>query len=159
MDVAEPFFSDTRGSVRRPAALVGSYGSRPTFGALDTNGVIPLAERLDTLGFFCLDPYKLAKIQRTWYANSDVETSKAFSSFPKTLLYPNDTFPVGNPVAQELYDKFVGDVSSAFNIEVQRVNISGILLASDNPDINNFTRFQSQSNFLAEWYSWQNVGR
>src|SRR5687768_5547426 len=44
--------SDTRGSVRKPAALVGSYGIRPTRNSMNLSGVIPLATEMDTAGFF-----------------------------------------------------------------------------------------------------------
>jgi aspartyl-tRNA(Asn)/glutamyl-tRNA(Gln) amidotransferase subunit A len=42
--------SDTGGSVRIPASLCGVVGIRPTFGMVDTTGVIPLAWSLDTVG-------------------------------------------------------------------------------------------------------------
>jgi Asp-tRNA(Asn)/Glu-tRNA(Gln) amidotransferase A subunit family amidase len=44
--------SQTAGSVVRPASYCGVVGFKPTFGALDLEGVHPLAPSLDTLGFF-----------------------------------------------------------------------------------------------------------
>lgn len=44
--------SDTGGSVRIPAALNGIFGIRPTHGAVDIAGVIPLARSFDTVGWF-----------------------------------------------------------------------------------------------------------
>lgn len=58
--------SDTRGSVRIPAALVGVYGIRPTHGSMDLTGVLPLSEEMDTAGFFARDPRIFAEIQRHW---------------------------------------------------------------------------------------------
>lgn len=42
--------SDTRGSIRIPAACCGVTGLKPTYGLVDTTGVVPLAPTLDHLG-------------------------------------------------------------------------------------------------------------
>jgi aspartyl-tRNA(Asn)/glutamyl-tRNA(Gln) amidotransferase subunit A len=42
--------TDTRGSIRIPAACCGIVGLKPTFGLLPTDGVIPLAPTLDHVG-------------------------------------------------------------------------------------------------------------
>lgn len=47
--------SDTGGSVRIPAALNGICGIRPTHGAVDISGVVPLAPSFDTVGWFARD--------------------------------------------------------------------------------------------------------
>lgn len=43
--------TDTGGSVRVPSAYCGVYGFRPTHGAVDMDGVIPLAPSFDTVGW------------------------------------------------------------------------------------------------------------
>ena len=43
--------TDTAGSIRVPAALCGVVGFKPTFDLLDTDGVFPLAQSFDTVGF------------------------------------------------------------------------------------------------------------
>jgi Asp-tRNA(Asn)/Glu-tRNA(Gln) amidotransferase A subunit family amidase len=47
--------SDTAGSIRIPASLCGVVGFKPTFGTLSTQGVIPLAPSLDTVGTLAPD--------------------------------------------------------------------------------------------------------
>ncbi|PWB79337.1 MAG: amidase [Methylocystaceae bacterium] len=47
--------TDTAGSCRAPAAFCGVFGFRPSHGALSSNGVVPLAETLDTIGWFARD--------------------------------------------------------------------------------------------------------
>jgi len=44
--------TDTGGSVRAPAALCGLVGFKPTFGRVDTDGVIPCSWTLDHVGTF-----------------------------------------------------------------------------------------------------------
>ncbi|MDA2813135.1 amidase family protein [Nocardiopsis sp. RSe5-2] len=48
--------TDTAGSVRVPAACCGILGLRPTHGALDAAGVLPLAPSFDTVGLFAREP-------------------------------------------------------------------------------------------------------
>ena len=45
--------TDTGGSVRIPSALCGVVGLKPTYGALPTDGVFPLAPTLDHIGMVC----------------------------------------------------------------------------------------------------------
>jgi Asp-tRNA(Asn)/Glu-tRNA(Gln) amidotransferase A subunit family amidase len=47
--------SDTGGSIRIPAALCGIVGFKPTFGTIDTKGVVPLSFSLDTIGSLAPD--------------------------------------------------------------------------------------------------------
>ena len=58
--------SDTRGSVRKPAALVGAYGIRPSLGSMDLRGVVPLSEEMDTAGFFARHPKVFYEVASNW---------------------------------------------------------------------------------------------
>jgi Asp-tRNA(Asn)/Glu-tRNA(Gln) amidotransferase A subunit family amidase len=46
----------TLGSILRPASYCGVTGFKPTYGLLDTEGMLQLAKSLDTLGFFTNTP-------------------------------------------------------------------------------------------------------
>ncbi|TDY46603.1 aspartyl/glutamyl-tRNA(Asn/Gln) amidotransferase subunit A [Alicyclobacillus sacchari] len=57
--------TDTGGSVRIPAAFTGVVGLKPTFGAIPTDGVYPLAPSLDHVGSFAntvLDAARVAEV-------------------------------------------------------------------------------------------------
>ncbi|QGQ98333.1 amidase [Paenibacillus psychroresistens] len=54
--------TDTGGSVRIPAAYCGIYGFRPTHGLVALNGVIPLAESFDTVGWMARVPKQLLDV-------------------------------------------------------------------------------------------------
>jgi len=54
--------SDTAGSVRLPAANCGILGFRPSHGAISVAGVVPMAQSLDTVGWFARDPTILRKV-------------------------------------------------------------------------------------------------
>ena len=53
--------TDTLGSVRVPASYCGVYGYRPTHGAIPAAGVLPLAQRFDTVGLLARDPALLRR--------------------------------------------------------------------------------------------------
>lgn len=48
--------TQTRGSVLRPASYCGVTGLKMTYGLMSTEGVLPFAKSLDTLGFFTHTP-------------------------------------------------------------------------------------------------------
>ncbi|QGA69002.1 amidase [Sulfolobus sp. E11-6] len=56
--------TDTRGSVRIPAAFCGVYGFKPTFGRISTYGIIPNSWSLDHVGILSKNISKLAYVYR-----------------------------------------------------------------------------------------------
>ncbi len=54
--------TDTGGSVRVPASYCGLFGIRPSHGAVSTHGLIGLAPRFDTVGWFTQDPELLNRV-------------------------------------------------------------------------------------------------
>ncbi len=56
--------TDTMGSIRIPAAYNGVYGLKPTHGAVDDTGVVPLAARLDCVGPLARSVADLAAVMR-----------------------------------------------------------------------------------------------
>jgi Asp-tRNA(Asn)/Glu-tRNA(Gln) amidotransferase A subunit family amidase len=152
--------SDTRGSVRKPAAMVGSYGMRPTWNSMDLTGVLPLATEFDTAGFFARDPELFYKISNLWFAESPAALNNSFTSFPTKLIYPLDYFPLLNPEAQSLYDNFMDTLERELGMIRTPLNFTETLNASlSNPQITNLTAFQLSSNRLAEYVSYNEIGK
>ncbi|KAG6840095.1 hypothetical protein C0991_008993 [Blastosporella zonata] len=149
--------SDTRESVRKPAAFVGAYGIRPSHGSLDLTGVVPLSEEMDTAGFFARDPRLFSALGSLWYEESPVRIKRQSIRFPKKLLYPTEHFPVKNPAAQALYDGFAAALEKQLKIIKVPLNFTEALV--EHLPEGNFTHFQLASNRLAEYRSWVSVGR
>ncbi|MDL4841013.1 amidase [Aquibacillus rhizosphaerae] len=68
-DVDFALGTDTGGSVRIPSTYCGVYGFRPTHGAVDINGVIPLAKSFDTVGWMAQDPNTLLRVGKVLLNN------------------------------------------------------------------------------------------
>jgi Asp-tRNA(Asn)/Glu-tRNA(Gln) amidotransferase A subunit family amidase len=165
--------SDTRGSVRKPATLVGAYGIRPSHGSMDLTGVVPLSEEMDTAGFFARDPLLFSEIGRLWlvnpfnlvtrlihfvtrYENSPVRVKTQLVRFPSKLLYPTDHFPVRSPEAQNLFDSFADALQKHFQMSKVPINFTEALF----PYLpnGNFHEFQLICDHLSEYRTWKSVG-
>jgi len=84
--------SDTGGSVRIPAALNGICGIRPTHGATDLTGVMPLAASFDTVGWFARDAALLARI-----GDVLLPADSAQEALGRAILIPTDAWALADP--------------------------------------------------------------
>jgi amidase len=84
--------SDTGGSVRVPAALNGICGIRPTHGAVDLTGVMPLAASFDTVGWFARDIALLAKVGDVLLPEDRVP-----GPLGPVVLVPSDAWALADP--------------------------------------------------------------
>ncbi|KAI7266534.1 amidase signature enzyme [Hortaea werneckii] len=126
--------SDTGSSMRRPAAVSGTYGNRPSQGLMSLEQVLPLGGATDTAGVFSRDPHRGAYFAKHWYTPSLHQSTNVTGlsaltvpdtdNFPKTILYPTDYLPLNNSAAQPILEAFIGNMSALFNMEVKRLNFT-----------------------------------
>lgn len=158
--------SDTGGSVRAPAGVNGAFGNRPSQGAIDLTGVLPLSPEMDTSAYLATDARAFAEFGKAYYGGNS--TLSSYSSFPGKLLYmvdPDESvdtpspgfFPLNNPEAAVIYEEFVSAFEGFLGVKREIVDF--------------YARFQARFGVLPPEYigpawtlltayeQWQLVGR
>lgn len=97
--------TDTGGSVRVPAGHCGVFGMRPTHGAVSNQGVLPLAPRFDTVGWFARNPRMLRDVGRALLP-PDANIIR-----PSQLLLPLDANDIVNGRAWRVFTQAADDVT------------------------------------------------
>ncbi|EAR10071.1 amidase family protein [Reinekea blandensis] len=114
--------TDTGGSIRVPASYCGLYGLRPSHGVVSTDGLIGLAPRFDTVGWFAGDAALLRQVGE--------------------VLLPADR-PVGKPdtlsVDPYLMSQALGHCGEALNTVIDR--LSGVFGQTRTVDLGLQQRF------------------
>lgn len=95
--------SDTGGSVRAPASYCGLVGLRTTHGLITLQGTMPLAESLDTFGWFTRDVDLYVTIAKLFLPQSDV-------GFSRVLRLPEQEAMLAGPAEREAYEAAVRQI-------------------------------------------------
>ena len=110
--------TDTGGSIREPASVLGIYGMRPSHGAISLENVMPFSTELDTAGFFARDPIDFAHFGKVWYGDRFLE----FTMYPKEVRVIT---PVSNMTdAGRIFYTFITNLSRFLNGSVTNQNMS-----------------------------------
>lgn len=97
--------TDTGGSVRLPSSFCGIYGLRPTHGRVSLEGVTPLAESFDTLGWFAREPALLARVAEA--LGVEPQGPK-----PLSLSAPSDLWALAEPATAETLRPALAEVEA-----------------------------------------------
>ncbi|KIX03562.1 uncharacterized protein Z518_07115 [Rhinocladiella mackenziei CBS 650.93] len=162
--------SDTGSSMRRPAAVAGVYGQRPSQGLMTLERVMPLGGATDTAGVFSRDPYKWIKFSKAWYTPDTYQTPDITGlsplsvpdtdAFPKRILYPVEYLPLNNSAAEVVLQEFIGSVTSIFGMTVEKFNFTATVQNATNPQVNNLTYLTSGPLGVINSYTqWEEVAK
>jgi len=166
--------SDTGGSIRIPAACCGITGFKPTYGAVDTTDVLPLAWSLDHIGPLaaCVDD---AAVAFEVLAGLPEGSAGALSGRPPTLVALRGLFSehVESGIARCLHDAEVAAVGAGarlreaavdalrlahaaqlVTIGTEAAEANADLLVGDNPGLSDEIRYRFELGrcFLASDY-------
>ncbi|KAF2748920.1 amidase family protein [Sporormia fimetaria CBS 119925] len=161
--------SDTGSSMRRPAAVSGTYGQRPSQGLMSLERVMPLGAATDTAGVFARDPYKWIKFSKAWYTPSLYQPTEITGlsplqvpdtdAFPKTILYPTDYLPLNNSAAEPILQEFIGHMARIFDMQVKEFNFTATVQNWTDPVASNFTVLSAATGVINTWSAWTVVGK
>ncbi|WP_345803459.1 AtzH-like domain-containing protein [Microbacterium sp. AZCO] len=101
--------SDTAGSIRVPASYQGLWGLRTTHGLVPRQGMLPLAQSFDTVGWLTRDGATLQRVA-DWCLSYDGSSSTesvygaSGSELPWRLLIPEEALEAVEPETRSAFD-------------------------------------------------------
>ncbi|KAI1410053.1 amidase family protein [Hypoxylon sp. FL1857] len=129
--------SDTGSSMRRPAAVSGTYGNRPSQGMMSLERVMPLGAATDTAGVFSRNVHDWVHFAKNWYIpelcqNSSITGLSPLEApdsygFPKRVLYLTDYLPLRNPAAEEVLQTLIRNMTAIFGMTVENFNLTAVV--------------------------------
>ncbi|MEP4378451.1 MAG: amidase [Alphaproteobacteria bacterium] len=133
--------TDTGGSMRVPASHCGVFGIRTTHGRVPIDGVVPLADSFDTVGWFASDPDMFRRVGEVLLPGFEPK------AMPKRLLIVNDALAELEPAA-------VGPVGAAIDVMAHRFDVvEHITLTSDG-----LAAWRAVFRDVQGYEAWQNHG-
>ncbi|OIW33079.1 amidase family protein [Coniochaeta ligniaria NRRL 30616] len=157
--------SDTGSSMRRPAAVSGTYGNRPSQGMITLDHVLPLGAATDTAGVFSRNVHDWVHFAKNWYT-PDLHQPPSVTGltpleipdntlWPKRVKYLTDYLPLANPAAEAILQTFLGQLTGIFNMTLEKVAFSSIVNGSS-PSISELV---STTSVIASLTQYWEVGK
>ncbi|KAF8038760.1 hypothetical protein BT93_B1344 [Corymbia citriodora subsp. variegata] len=125
--------SDTGGSVRVPASYCGILGFRPSHNAVSTAGVIPMAQSLDTVGWFAREPSMLKQVGRVLLKLPDADPNR-----PSQIIIPRDCFQLLDIPSERLTQALVRSVEKLFGGSIIKHAVLGDYIRDNVPALSSF---------------------
>jgi amidase len=116
--------SDTGGSVRVPAALNGICGIRPSHGAIDLAGVMPLAPTFDAIGWFAREAALLALVGEVLLPEDTAKTELG-----RVTLIPTDAWALADAAVRAVLKAALDQLSFLRRQDIDLAGPSGSLEA------------------------------
>ncbi|OCF74751.1 hypothetical protein I204_05133 [Kwoniella mangroviensis CBS 8886] len=153
--------SDTGGSIRHPASIVGLYGNKPTMGVLPFDGVLPLSDWSDTVGLLARDPGMMKWVLETWY--SDSKLIQPHKTLPKVVQIPIDDFEKVPSHIRTIIHNFVASLQNVLGMQVEWIDIKktsgGSTSIPEFAKVGEELQYQKCSKTFIDTYKSQNQGR
>ncbi|KAK9732583.1 hypothetical protein RND81_04G007800 [Saponaria officinalis] len=125
--------TDTGGSVRVPAAFCKIFGFRPSHGVVSVDGVIPMAQSFDTVGWFARDPTILKRVGRVLLL--PVDTSPLD---PNPIFIPEDCFKLLSIPIDRVLHVLVDSLKKLFGGQVFNYITLGDYVEENVPSLKHF---------------------
>ncbi|KAI0007521.1 amidase family protein [Xylariaceae sp. FL0662B] len=160
--------SDTGSSMRRPAAVSGTYGNRPSQGLMTLSNVMPLGAATDTAGVFSRNVHDWVYFAKHWYIPELCQDSSITGltpleapdsyRFPKRVLYLTDYLPLKNPAAEAILQTFIQNITAVFGMTVEDLNLTA-LVENTNDTVPKYDALDNATDVLDTMTQYQQVAK
>jgi len=118
--------TQTGGSVLRPASFCGVTGFKPTFGWTSTEGVLPFAKSLDTLGFFASTAADMVALWEALGHATSLSRAESRDASGDAPLGAPQPAPAVEPEMAAAFQKTLARLRSA-GVTIQPIDIDPML--------------------------------
>eukprot|EP00262_Sarcandra_glabra_P014168 TRINITY_DN407_c0_g1_i4.p1 TRINITY_DN407_c0_g1~~TRINITY_DN407_c0_g1_i4.p1 ORF type:complete len:438 (+),score=54.47 TRINITY_DN407_c0_g1_i4:24-1337(+) len=125
--------TDTGCSVRVPAGFCGILGFRPSHGIVSTEGVIPMAQSFDTVGWFARDPEILCRVGHILLQLSNMDPVQ-----PSSIIIPDDCFQLLSIPSDRVTHVLIKSVEKVFGGQIVKHANLGDYISHKVPSLNHF---------------------
>ena len=144
--------SDTAGSIRVPASYQGLWGLRTTHGLVPRQGMLPLSQTFDTVGWLARDARTLERVA-TWVLVTDSSAAD-----PDADLTPDGPFPRRWAVPREALDCLELATREAFDAWLSRAAASGEVDAVEPVAVGDLAEYHEAFRTVQGAEAWRNDG-